>query len=210
VYKTVQKALQKAGVETTLEVVLEYGAGKEKFQAINDVLESTGHKNNSKINASEIFESFKEMLVEAYEKLEVTPCEGVEELFLKLKENGVKVVLNTGYNRETAQTLLNKLGWKVGNQIDALITADDVVNGRPTSEMIDKAMQLFNITDAAHVLKAGDSIIDIEEGQNANCGVTVGVLTGAHTREQLETARPTMILDSLQELGAVLFPNTAK
>ncbi|RUA10456.1 MAG: HAD family hydrolase, partial [Flavobacteriia bacterium] len=84
--------------------------------------------------------------------------------------------------------------------------ADDVEQGRPSSEMIDKAMEMFRITDSAQVLKAGDSVIDIEEGKNANCGITVGVLTGAQTREQLGTAGPTMILDSLSELAKVLFP----
>ena len=99
----------------------------------------------------------------------------------------VKVVLNTGYDHKTAKSLLNKLGWVPGEQIDALITADDVVKGRPSSEMIDKAMEMFKISESENVLKAGDSVIDIEEGKNANCGWTIGVLTGAQTREQLAT-----------------------
>ena len=113
--------------------------------------------------------------------------------------------MNTGYDQKTASSLLNKLGWVAGNQIDAVITADDVVNGRPSSEMIDKAMDMFGITKPENVLKAGDSVIDIEEGKNANCGWTVGVLTGAQTREQLLTAQPTLILDSLTDLEQVLF-----
>lgn len=146
------------------------------------------------------------MLEEAYNNLEVTSYDGVEELFKLLKNKDVKVVLNTGYDQKTAQSLLNKLGWVPGQQIDGLITADDVVHGRPSSEMIDKAMAMFGITASANVIKAGDSVIDIEEGKNANCGWTVGVLTGAQTREQLATAEPSMILDSLADLADVLFP----
>lgn len=203
VYKTVKKALARSGVEVSLDTVLEFGAGKEKFKAISDILEET---NIDGVDARAVFEDFKVMLKEDYENLEVTSYDGVEELFGILRSNGVKVVLNTGYDRKTAQSLLDKLGWATGNQIDALITADDVVNGRPSSEMIDKAMAMFGIIDPEQVLKAGDSVIDIEEGKSANCGMTVGVLTGAQTREQLETAHPTMILNSLDALAGILFP----
>nr|WP_299382591.1 HAD-IA family hydrolase [Allomuricauda sp.] len=208
VYKTVQKALREAGADVDLDLVLEFGAGKEKSKAIADVLEYLQHTGTevSDIDGDLVFSNFKTMLKEAYANLKVTPYDGVEELFETLKSKEVKVVLNTGYDQHTAKTLMQKLGWKVGHQVDALITADDVINGRPSSEMIDKAMDMFQIEDPAQVLKAGDSIIDIEEGQNANCGITVGVLTGAHTRTQLETINPTVILDALHELAEVLYP----
>ena len=206
VYKTVRKALARAGVEIPLDVVLEYGAGKEKYKAIEDILEQVAFPQNLKVTASGIYEDFKSLLKEAYANLEVLPYQGVEQLFKVLRSNNVKVVLNTGYDAKTAQTLIDKLGWKIGQDIDALITADDVLEGRPSSEMIDKAMELFGILDAEQVLKAGDSVIDIEEGKNANCGMTVGVLTGAHTRAQLEKAYPTLILEALEDLGEILFP----
>lgn len=203
VYKTVKAALAKQGVEVSLDTVLEFGAGKEKFKAIADILKET---KTTGVDANAVFEDFKEMLEEAYANLDVTTYDGVEELFELLKSKSVKVVLNTGYDHKTAKSLLNKLGWVPGEQIDALITADDVVKGRPSSEMIDKAMEMFKISESENVLKAGDSVIDIEEGKNANCGWTVGVLTGAQTREQLATAEPTLILDSLADLAKVLFP----
>ncbi|RPG28147.1 MAG: phosphonatase-like hydrolase [Muricauda sp. TMED12] len=203
VYKTVRAALAKYGVEVSLNTVLEFGAGKEKFKAIADILKETRTEN---VDPNAVFQEFKKMLEEAYANLNVTTYDGVEELFKILKSKGVKVVLNTGYDQKTAQSLLNKLGWVPGEQIDALITADDVVKGRPSSEMIDKAMEMFKITDSENVLKAGDSVIDIEEGKNANCGWTVGVLTGAQTRQQLATAEPTLILDSLANLADTLFP----
>ncbi len=203
VYKTVKAALAKSGMEVSLDTVLEFGAGKEKFKAIADILEKT---KTTGVDPNAVFMDFKNMLEEAYANLEVTTYDGVEELFTLLKSKGVKVVLNTGYDHKTAKSLLNKLGWVPGEQIDALITADDVVKGRPSSEMIDKAMAMFGITAPDKVLKAGDSVIDIEEGKNANCGWTVGVLTGAQTREQLATAEPSMILDSLSDLAEQLFP----
>jgi phosphonatase-like hydrolase len=121
-----------------------------------------------------------------------------------LRSKGLFVVLNTGYDRNTASSLLLKLGWEVGKDIDGLVTADDVSNGRPQPDMIHKAMELCGIKEPREVLKAGDSTIDIEEGKNANCGLTIGVLTGAQNETQLKTASPDHILPSLASLDGVL------
>ncbi len=198
VYKTLHKALNANGVTVDLNTVLKIGAGKEKHQAIKDVLVEF---KPSKLGESEvIFTEFKKMLDEAYENLEVKPIKGVENVLLSLRQKGIIVVLNTGYNRQVAEKLLDKLKWDKNIHYDMLLTASDVEKGRPHPEMIQKAMKTFNITDASFVLKAGDSAIDIEEGKNANCGVTIGVLSGAQAREQLEAQQPDYILLSLNEL----------
>lgn len=161
VYKTVQKVINDLGFNVSLEDVLEHGAGKEKHQAITDVLTSCTQADHIDKLADKAFENFKPQLDKAYETCEIKSFEGMEAFFEKSRKTGIKVVLNTGYDRKTAKKLLTKLDWKTGREIDALITADDVQNGRPHPEMIEKAMEKFGITDPAHVLKAGDSTIDI-------------------------------------------------
>ncbi|WP_276168773.1 phosphonatase-like hydrolase [Zobellia alginiliquefaciens] len=198
VYKTVQKAINKRGYDVTLDFVLEHGAGKEKHQAIKDILIASDKISSEP--SEPIFEDFKTMLDDAYSNLAVSSFEGVEKTLADLKSKHIKIALNTGYNRAIAELLLQKMNWSLGNQYDTLVTADDVTEGRPHPEMISKAMENLGVTDAEKVLKAGDSIIDIEEGKNANCGVTVGVTTGAHTAEQLKSANPTYVLNSLVEL----------
>ena len=199
VYKTLQKAINARGFQLDLDFVLKHGAGKEKHQAIKDTIEAEIGNVDTTMAAS-IFEDFKKLLVDAYKNLTVTSYEGVEEMLYALKENGIKVALNTGYDTTTAQLLLTKMGWSIGKEYDLLVTADDVVLGRPNPDMIIEAMMKLNVQNEEFVLKAGDSIIDIEEGKNANCGVTIGVTTGAHTYEQLLSANPTYVLDSLAEL----------
>ena len=66
--------------------------------------------------------------------------------------------------------------------------------------MIQLAMNKFNIENPKSVIKVGDSIIDIEEGKNANCGLTIGITTGAHTQQQLLSANPDFIINNLIEL----------
>ncbi|GAB3651122.1 phosphonatase-like hydrolase [Echinicola sediminis] len=204
VYKTVQKVINDEGFSLSLEEVLLHGAGKEKHQAIVDVLTACTEEKDVVAVADKAFSNFKPALEQAYDEMEVNTFQGVKEMMEFLRENNVSVVLNTGYDRKTASGLLRKLNWEEGRDIDGLITADDVVNGRPAPDMIRAAMEKCSVEDSEAVLKAGDSAIDIEEGKNAKCGLTVGVLTGAQTREQLEKAAPDYILDSLAELGGML------
>jgi phosphonatase-like hydrolase len=197
VYKTLQAAIVNAGIQVTLDDVLLHGAGKEKLQAIKDVLVSLGHEPTL---AQEIYHYFIVALENAYLNLEVTPCPNAETVFALLKKQEIKVVLNTGYNRATATGLLSKLNWIEGKDIDLLVTASDVANNRPAPDMIDYAIKHFAIKDPSTVVKVGDSAIDIEEGKNAGCGKTFGVTTGAQTREQIQVADPTAVVDDLLEI----------
>ncbi|AQW94300.1 HAD family hydrolase [Elizabethkingia anophelis] len=204
VYKTVRKAVNEYGYNVSLEEVLQYGAGKEKQQAIKDVLENCTVEQNTEQQAEIIFTYFKKALEQAYDEVQVKPVKGVPELFTRLRSKGIKIALNTGYDSKTANKLLQQVGWENGRDVDAVITAEDVLNGRPHPDMIYKAMKDLTIDDSQFVLKAGDSEIDIEEGKNAGCGITIGVLSGAQTREQLQAANPDYILDSLAELDHII------
>jgi len=197
VYKTLHAAIVNAGIPVALDDVLLHGAGKEKLQAIKDVLASQHHETT---HAQEIYNYFIVALENAYQNLEVTPCSNAETVFALLKKQEIKVVLNTGYNRATATGLLSKLNWIEGEDIDLLVTASDVSNNRPAPDMIDYAIKHFAITDPTTVVKVGDSAIDIEEGKNAGCGKTFGVTTGAQTREQIQVAGPTAVVDDLLEI----------
>jgi phosphonatase-like hydrolase len=199
VYKTLQKSINKAGFNFSLNQVLAVGAGKEKLTAIKDVIQSDGSLCNEQL-ADKIYSAFIGELTDAYNRYQLRPQPGAEELFKALKEKQITVILNTGYNKTTAHTILQKLGWQAGVQIDALITADDVTNSRPSPDMIFLAMRQFGIDDAAEVIKVGDSIIDIEEGKNAGCYLSIGITTGAHTHEQLTTANPDKIITQLADL----------
>ena len=204
VYKTVQQVINDEGFNVSLEEVLKYGAGKEKHQAISDVLRACTQLTDINLIADKAFSKFKIALNIAYETLEIKTFEGTEQLFKDLRDRDIKVVLNTGYDSKMAHLLLDKLGWIVGETIDSLVTADDVENGRPEGDMIILAMKNTGVVDTRKVLKVGDSAIDIEEGKNANCGITAGVLTGAQNRSQIQEANPTYIIESLNELRAIL------
>lgn len=204
VYKTLRNAINSVGgFDLSLEEVLEHGAGKEKLEAIKTILKNSLDLENDQL-ATEIFQLFLVQLKSAYEVETIYPCTNAAVLFIKLKDMGILRVLNTGYDRLTAESLLKKLNWEVGKDIDLLITASDVEHNRPEPDMIQLAMAKMGITDASRVAKIGDSTIDIQEGQNAGCGLSIGITTGAHTAVQLATANPDQVISDLLDILSVI------
>ena len=199
VYKTLRDAIVHYSYPVTLNQVLEFGAGKEKLQAVIDILKSTGFDADS-ATIDLIFKYFNSQLAKNYDNLLVKALPQVELVFKELKERSIKVVLNTGYNRITAESLILKLGWEESNHYDLLVTASDVTKNRPHPDMILQAMLSLNISDPKNVIKIGDSTVDIQEGQNANCLFSIGITTGAHTRTQLMEVDPDFIIDDVSEL----------
>jgi phosphonatase-like hydrolase len=199
VYKTLRKAINEAGFNLTLDQVLAEGAGKEKKQAIISVLKVFAGVADEELTG-QIYNNFMAQLTEAYATADIVPQPNAPELFAALKKLGIYSVLNTGYDRLTAQSIINKLGWQEGVDFDGLVTATDVGKNRPDPDMIYFAMNKFGVPDSAGVVKVGDSIIDIQEGQNAGCGLSIGITTGAHTVEQLLSAKPDSVINDLIDL----------
>ena len=202
VYKTLQKAINDNGFNFSFEQVLAEGAGKEKLQAIRSILalDQIHDKNISE----EVYKHFIILLEEAYQYLNIQPQPNALELFHILKSKNIITVLNTGYNTQTALTLIEKLGWEQGKDYDGLVTADDVDKNRPDPDMILLAMKRFGVENSQQVVKVGDSSIDIEEGRNAGCLLNIGITTGAHTFEQLQSAHPDYIIKDLMELLPII------
>jgi phosphonatase-like hydrolase len=203
VYKTLRRAINEKGYDFSLEQVLEQGAGKEKLQAIKSVLKTFAKVDDDQLSAL-IYEKFIVYLSQAYKDLQVSPQPNTLELFSILKRKKIFVVLNTGYNQETADDLISKMKWSRGSEFDELVTASEVPRNRPDPDMILLAMKKTGILDPKEVIKVGDSKIDIEEGKNAGCKLSIGITTGAHTVEQLQSAHPDYIIDNLLELVPII------
>jgi len=129
------------------------------------------------------------------------PLPHAEEVFARLRQQGKRIALNTGFTRAITDAILHRLHWDNGNVlIDRVICSDEVPQGRPFPDMINTLIRELGITSSANVLKVGDTEVDVEEGRNAGCGVVVSVTTGAYTRAQLEQYQPDHIIDDLIEL----------
>jgi phosphonatase-like hydrolase len=202
VTKAFQSALRKSHYEVPLELI-DPLMGYEKTLAIRQILRLHEH-NDAKITnelVEKIHKEFVKQMILYYQKApDIVPLPNVEETFSTLKEMGVKIGINTGFSRDIAETITNRLQWVEKALIDFFIGSDEVELGRPYPYMIQKLMQLSGVEHADEVAKVGDTEVDIREGQNANCKYVIGVTTGTFTREGLEKYNPTHIIDNIAEI----------
>jgi phosphonatase-like hydrolase len=123
-----------------------------------------------------------------------------EEVFAELHNLGIKVGLDTGFSRDITDVILERVGWKNTPLIDITICSDEVKRGRPFPDMIHEMMVKFGIKDPKEVIKIGDTEVDINQGHNSGCLMSIGVTTGAFTKEELLKHKPTYLVDSLKEI----------
>ena len=118
-------------------------------------------------------------------------------LFNKLRENGIKIALNSGFSVDIQEALIENLNMR--EFIDGYISSESVPHGRPEPFMIQELMKRFDITNPNQVIKVGDSKNDILEGKNAGCFKSVGVLSGAESEENLKNVGADLILNSVMD-----------
>lgn len=165
----------------------------QKFHTVDETLIETIH------------EQFTQNMIDFYkndEDLKALPF--AEDVFTTLRNQNMKVTLNTGFTKTITDVLLEKLKWQNGNLVDDVIASDEVEEGRPHPFMIQELMKRHGIENASSVVKVGDTEVDILEGRNAGCGLVVAVTTGAYTRAALEEYHPDKIIDSLHELPSLI------
>ncbi|GMR12860.1 MAG: phosphonatase-like hydrolase [Gemmatimonadota bacterium] len=146
----------------------------------------------------EIYSTFRSILLARYERAS-RPVAGAHTALEYLKRHGAHVVLTTGLDRDTANQILRGLDWE-SLGLCGVVTGDDVERGRPAPDLIHAAMALTGEDESASVLVVGDTISDLEAAARAEAGWSVGVLSGAHTRSQLQSCPHSVILESVAEL----------
>ena len=198
VYKTIQKAINSFGYDVILDVVLEHSGGKEKRQAIADTLKNSDVDFNED-TIDDIHAKFKELLNEAYMNGDISYFPEVQMVIMTLRKSNIKVAFNTGYSKSVLDVLVDKIPINIPEDADMIVCADDVENQRPHADMIDLICDTLDVKPE-HSIKVGDSIIDIEEGKNAGVKYSVGITTGAHTKEQLNSANPDFIINNISEV----------
>ena len=133
---------------------------------------------------------------------EIRPIAGAETALADLRAAGVQVCLTTGFSASTRDRIIDALGWRAS--IDLALSPADAGRGRPYPDMILTALLRLGVDDVRDVAVTGDTTSDLVAGTRAGAAVVVGVLTGAHTRAELERAPHTHIIDSVADLPAIL------
>lgn len=197
-------AFKQEGIDVDAEEVKKV-MGWRKKDAIRILLEKYNPALLQEEVIDKIHDRFISGMVNFYKTdKDISALAGAEHTFELLKQKGIKIALNTGFTKSITDSILERLHWKAGQQIDYVISSDEVPEGRPAPYMIEKIMQALSVNDAGSVVKLGDTEVDVLEGRNAGCGLVIGVTTGAYTRQQLEQYRPDHIIDSLSELSSLI------
>jgi phosphonatase-like hydrolase len=152
--------------------------------------------------ADAIYANFCAALTERYRQTPAQEIPGTSATFAALRERGIKIGLNSGFDDAIVAMLFDQLGWN-RTAFDAVVTSDDVALGRPAPDMILSVMSEAGVTDPFLVANVGDTALDLQAAANAGVRWNVGVLSGAHGREVLQRAPRSHIIGSVAELMQV-------
>jgi phosphonatase-like hydrolase len=152
------------------------------------------------VRVAAVYSAFKAHLQRVFTR-EAEPVAGAVQTFAWLRERGIKLALNTGFDRDITELLLDALHWR--GVAEAVICGDDVKVGRPAPYMIFRAMEATGTADVRQVLNVGDTVSDLQAARNAGVAVSVGVLSGAHSRQQLAAEASDFLIDSIADLPAL-------
>jgi phosphonatase-like hydrolase len=206
VAEVLQQSMAAFGYDVTIDEI-NVVMGYPKPVAIRELLQQyAGEAIAADENyVNEIHSRFADEMVRYYQQDEhIREKTGATEVFRKLRAQGIKVALDTGFSRNIANTIFDRLGWEKGEHFDYSITSDEVANGRPYPDMIFKAMELANVASAQEIAKVGDTLSDLQEGNAAGCRYVIGITTGSYSHQELEQEKHTHLAGSLQEVADIL------
>lgn len=146
--------------------------------------------------------AFEQAVIELVGDGIVEAIPGAEEAIRALQAEGRKVVLTTGFSRETVDLILGTLGWQ--GLADDTITPAEAGRGRPAPDMPLVALLRTGAPSTAALAVIGDTVADVETGRNAGAGLVAAVLTGGHVSTEALRAVTDHVLGSVAELPALL------
>lgn len=205
IYKTMFNTLKTSGYAVPSSF-MDSWPGKDKKEVLSQAVYH--HIGNYK-KANEITYDLEKDLIKNLEKeyfkqgnIELVDNELLD-FFDLLRINGVKVALNTGYPRQMQEKIIEH--FNLSGHIDNYISSEEVACGRPTPYMINRLMEENLIISAKNIAKIGDTKIDMKEGKNAGCGLTIGVLTGYENKENLIDSGADIVVNTITDLNNDVF-----
>lgn len=122
--------------------------------------------------------------------------EGVKSALKRLKQGGLKLAIaSTDTHKRTVESFKTL---KIAHLFDAVVGSDDVVNGKPSPDMVLEILKKTRVKPSNTVI-VGDSVSDMQMGRNAKLKVCIGILTGFTPKEKLEQVAD-VVVSSISEL----------
>lgn len=138
----------------------------------------------------------------------VAPLPGAEDTIRRLRADGLRVVLTTGFSPATRDGILTALGWH--GLCDLVLSPGDAGRGRPYPDMLLTALLRLGVDDVRSIAAAGDTTSDLWAGTRAGAAIVAGVLTGAQGTADFVAAPHTHELESVADLPDVIAEHNAR
>ena len=185
-------------------------SGPERERARQYVLDTMGQSKISVFRAlfgsEDLAQQANVAFERAYEQLidevKAAPIAGAAEAISRLRQNGIRVALTTGFSGTTQEKLLAALGWQ--SLADLVLAPGDGVRGRPYPDLILTALMRLEADSVLNVAALGDTSSDIESALRAGVAIAAGTLTGAHNDRQLRGAGATHVVGSITEFAELI------
>jgi len=130
------------------------------------------------------------------ENMQIKMTGNLRDLFSRLRERKIKIAICTSDSREGTIEFLQKLNLE--EFVDIVVCGDDEISkSKPDPHNAIYICDKLNV-DLSEAIMVGDTPADTIMGQAANLGLTIGVLTGVGTHEDLTHAD--LIVNSVSEV----------
>jgi pyrophosphatase PpaX len=149
--------------------------------------------------ADELAAAYREFYAPLHSELEAFP--GMLDLLEKLDDEGRTLGIVSAKRHDIVQLAFDALGF--GERMDVVVGSDEAPRGKPHPDQILVALERLG-ADPDQSAYVGDAPFDIAAAKAAGVhaiGVTWG---GIHPRERMEVEGPDAVVDTADELYAVL------
>jgi phosphoglycolate phosphatase-like HAD superfamily hydrolase len=142
---SMKAALAKGGIAVSLAEIGDW-RGASKRQMVRHFVELRTKPNADRERLIEsVYRDFSARASKAYAN--VKPIAGAEDAFRTLRAKGFLLATNTGFDRNLADLILDRLDWK--GHFTATVASDEVADGRPSPYMIFHAMEAARVERVA-------------------------------------------------------------
>lgn len=154
--------------------------------------------------AAEMYERYLRLYYDEF--IQTTqPLTGASELLDRLGAAGARLAVVTNKNEHGGKLMVEILGWE--RHFDVVVGRDTTPHPKPAPDGPLHALAALGVTaeDAAFV---GDTEFDMAAAQSASVGIRIGLL-GARSATQLEASGATHIVETLDEVDAIILESRA-
>jgi pyrophosphatase PpaX len=132
---------------------------------------------------------------------ELVCCPGIEELLVRLKEEGRRLGIVTAKRRATVALAFNVL--PLEHLFETVVGGDETKAHKPDPEPLLLAAERLGV-DPNECAYVGDSPFDIRAAKAAGMFAVAVTWGGIHDRQKLEAEQPDAIVDTAEDLYGVL------